>query len=100
MKSLKPKYRSAAIFEELQTRTCTEADFLINEEDDSGLTEYGFFEFDRASAILKNQYDSFKCIDEFYYVKGNSATKYLENLVIVFELCDPKDETSTCKSED
>ena len=54
---------------------------------------------ERSSALGNDISKRFKCINEPYDIWGDYNSDRAQNLMIVYELCDPKIRT-TCKSQE
>ena len=89
IKSWSPDY-SGIRFKELKQRPCTEADF-----DGRG----DFWPLQSKFLGYKVYYPKVKCIDEPYHITGYYDADAAENLMVVFDRCNPE-ERSDCKGEE
>lgn len=83
-------------FRELKSRKCLPEDFEF--QPGHKRSNYGFYPFDKDTEgnfeVVK---DRFKCIDEPFELKGHYDSQSAQNLMVVFEVCDPT-KRKKCKS--
>ena len=84
-------------FRKLATRTCRPEDMSVSEGETRN--EYGFFSFDPDTVTNEAEVkDRLVCADEPYEIKGHYDSYSAANLMVVYEVCDPKQRT--CKSKE
>ena len=84
-------------FRELRTRSCTDEDFQVAEGEKR--SEYGFFlPSETTLETIANEMHALKCVDEPVEISGDFDTFSAQNLMVVFEICDP--EVRKCKSQE
>ena len=89
--------RQGVTFEEVALRPCQENDFDLG----NGASDSLFYDTNPSSKQdLANNWRKLKCIRDPQQLSlyGNYDTELAANLIIVFELCDPK--LRKCKTED
>ena len=93
-------------FTEMISRPCEKDDFIESLEAKEGQTSnYGFFRMDERTEIIVNKSSyQLRCIDDDYEIKGDFNSNAASNLMVTFQVCDPKYPSRTgatqCKSKD
>ena len=69
-------------------RSCTDDDLSIGEH--QSRNEYGFYPFDENTiGIIESLRERMMCIDEKFEISGDFDSQTAQNLMIVYEICDP-----------
>ena len=86
-------------FIELEQRPCTDEDFDTDSRG-SRRSRYGFYPMgEDTKGNIESVKGSLKCIDEPYLIQGHFNSQTASNLMIVYEICDPKKQDK-CKSDE
>ena len=96
-------------FKDLETRRCQSEDFELTDSNPNGykMSSYGFHQMDESTKnIVEGSDYQLLCMKDLdaIRIKGDFNTNAADNLMVVYEVCDPANPARTgatkCKSEE